>query len=168
MAAQHCTLRRRNFIQIILLIDALEEENEEKTRDRQVWAKDWMRRRQARGAFHQLVPELASEDEEAFINYFRMNQVKFHFVTARIQEKIAKKNTLMREAISPAERLAVTLRYLATGETFSSLEKQFRISRTAISAIVIEVSSSGVKTKPIEYTTCTLCITKCLLLQKHS
>ena len=168
MAAQHCTLRRRNFIQIILLIDALEEENEEKTRDRQVWARDWMRRRQARGAFHQLVPELASEDEEAFINYFRMNQVKFHFVTARIQEKIAKKNTLMREAISPAERLAVTLRYLATGETFSSLEKQFRISRTAISAIVIEVSSSVVKTKPIEYTTCTLCITKCLLLQKHS
>ena len=165
MAAQHCTLRRRNFIQIILLIDALEEENEEKTRDRQVWARDWMRRRQARGAF---VPELASEDEEAFINYFRMNQVKFHFVTARIQEKIAKKNTLMREAISPAERLAVTLRYLATGETFSSLEKQFRISRTAISAIVIEVSSSVVKTKPIEYTTCTLCITKCLLLQKHS
>ena len=135
MAVQHCTLRRRNFIQIILLIGALEEENEEKTRDRQVWARDWMRRRQARGAFHQLVPELASEDEEAFINYFRMNQVKFHFVTARIQEKIAKKNTLMREAISPAERLAVTLRYLATGETFSSLEKQFRISRTAISAI---------------------------------
>lgn len=46
---------------------------------------------------------------------------------------------MMRFAIRPDERLAVTLRFLATGESFSSLEKQFRISRSAISCIVIEV-----------------------------
>ena len=44
----------------------------------------------------------------------------------------------MRESIKPDEWLAVTLHYLATGESFKSLEFQFRISRTAISDIVVE------------------------------
>lgn len=51
---------------------------------------------------------------------------------------IKREDTVMREAISPAERLSVTLRYLATGETFSSLSYSFRISRHAISEIVID------------------------------
>ena len=38
--------------------------------------------------------------------------------------------------IKPDERLAVTLRYLATGETFDSLEYSFRISGQSILTIV--------------------------------
>jgi hypothetical protein len=38
----------------------------------------------------------------------------------------------------PGERMDVTLRFLTTGEIFKSLEYNFRISRTAISHIVIE------------------------------
>ena len=45
----------------------------------------------------------------------------------------------MREAIPPAERVALTLRFLATGESFHSLLFQFRISRQAISYIVEEL-----------------------------
>ena len=45
----------------------------------------------------------------------------------------------MRSPISPSERLALTLRFLSTGEAFRSLEFQFRVSRTAISYIVLEV-----------------------------
>lgn len=45
----------------------------------------------------------------------------------------------MREPISAGERLAVTLRYLATGESFSSLQYIFRIPQSTISTIVPEV-----------------------------
>ena len=38
----------------------------------------------------------------------------------------------MRESIIPDERMAVTLQFLTTGETFKSLEYSFRISRTDI------------------------------------
>ena len=38
------------------------------------------------------------------------------FISIHIQRQ----DTIMRAAISPGERLAVTLRYLATRETFSS------------------------------------------------
>ena len=68
-----------------------------------------------------------------------MDKEKFNDLVGRISFHIQRQDTIMRAAISPRERLAVTLRYLATGETFSSLESQFRISRTAISKIVSEV-----------------------------
>ena len=41
--------------------------------------------------------------------------------------------------ITPGERLTLTLRFLATGETFVSLSYQFRISRSAISYIIQHV-----------------------------
>jgi hypothetical protein len=41
--------------------------------------------------------------------------------------------------IGPSERLALAIRYLATGETFQSLSFQFRIATTTISQIVMEV-----------------------------
>ena len=45
----------------------------------------------------------------------------------------------MRESIKPHEMVCLTLRYLATGETFRSLEFQFRIGKKTISRIVNEV-----------------------------
>lgn len=44
----------------------------------------------------------------------------------------------MRQAISAEERLAVTLRYLATGDNFRSLRYVFKMSDSTISEIVHE------------------------------
>ena len=55
---------------------------------------------------------------------------------------IEKKTTILREPISAAERLSVTLRYLATGESFKSLGLQFRIHWTTVSRFVPEVLKS--------------------------
>ena len=49
------------------------------------------------------------------------------------------------EPIVPAERLALTLRFLATGESFRSFHFQFRISRPPISYIVTEVREAITK-----------------------
>jgi hypothetical protein len=45
----------------------------------------------------------------------------------------------MREPITPGERLSITLRYLATGETFKSLGFQFRVHWTTVSKLIPEV-----------------------------
>ena len=49
---------------------------------------------------------------------------------------IAKKDTNFRKAISPEERLAVTLRFLASGESQQSLSFSYRIGRSTLSGIL--------------------------------
>lgn len=68
-----------------------------------------------------------------------MDKNQFRFIVEAIGPYIRKQDTVMRDSIKPDERLAIALRYLATGESFQSLQFQFRVSRTAISEIVIEV-----------------------------
>ena len=88
-----------------------------------------MARREERGVFHQLARELAVEDAGGYRDFFRVNRRQFEFLFNAVSHRISKQDTKLRSSIKPAERLAVTLRYLATGETFKSLENSFRISR---------------------------------------
>lgn len=50
----------------------------------------------------------------------------------QVEPKIMKQDTNMRDAISPRLKLATTLRYLATGDSYRSLEYLMRISRSTI------------------------------------
>ena len=60
----------------------------------------------------------------------------------------------MRQPIPAEERLAVTLRFLATGETFSSLQFQFRISVSSLSVIIPEVCRAIFNVLKDEYLKC--------------
>ncbi|KAK7481088.1 hypothetical protein BaRGS_00027628 [Batillaria attramentaria] len=44
----------------------------------------------------------------------------------------------MRDSISPGERLAVTLRFLASGDSYQSLSFLYRIGRTTLGEIIPE------------------------------
>ena len=84
------------------------DENKPRRREIIVWTRNWLRRRQERGVYHQLVRELRSEDEVELTNYFRMPDTKFQELNLRIRNNIFKKDTVMRPAIKSDERLAVT------------------------------------------------------------
>ncbi|KAG5874613.1 hypothetical protein JTB14_024071 [Gonioctena quinquepunctata] len=56
-----------------------------------------------------------------------------------IEPVLQKKDTNHREPISPKERLAITLRFLATGDSFTSSMYLFKMTKQSISTIVIEV-----------------------------
>ena len=53
--------------------------------------------------------------------------------------RIAKKETNMRKTITVEDRLAVTLRFLATGNTYSDLAFTFRMHTSTIGGIISEV-----------------------------
>lgn len=65
--------------------------------------------------------------------------------------KIVKQDTVMRFAISSRVRLAVTLRYIATGDSYRSLEFLTHISRKTISKFVPEVLKAIIEALQGEY-----------------
>ncbi|XP_019698090.1 protein ANTAGONIST OF LIKE HETEROCHROMATIN PROTEIN 1-like [Harpegnathos saltator] len=82
---------------------------------------------------------LADKENDRFRNFVRMAEDDFIFLLNAIKDKISKNDTTFRKAVPAKERLAVTLRFLATGESFTSLQYLFKISKQLISEIVPEV-----------------------------
>ena len=68
-----------------------------------------------------------------------------------MKPKITKKTTRFRLPISPEEKLAITLRFLATGETYKSLMYQYRVSEVSISRFVPEVCQVIIESFMEEY-----------------
>jgi hypothetical protein len=60
-----------------------------------------------------------------------MSPSEFDFLMNLIGEKISKKDTAFREAISVQERMALTLSFLASGDSYVSLQYLFKISKQA-------------------------------------
>ena len=89
--------------------------------------------------------ELEAESPEDFISYMRMEPAMFREVLIRLSERIRKKTTRFRAPLEPGLKLAITLRHLATGESYHSLAFQFRVPHNTISLLVKEVCESIVE-----------------------
>ncbi|XP_057314357.1 uncharacterized protein LOC130655608 [Hydractinia symbiolongicarpus] len=127
---------------IIIASIALLLDEEETKKKQSKWTRPWLQRRKVDGAFHTLFKELKEEDLEGFKGYVRMDVGQFDELVHLLAPVLHQQDTNMRECIKPEEMCCITLRYLASGESFRSLEYQFRISKKAISYIVQEVCSA--------------------------
>ena len=78
------------------------------------------RLRMDKGEFRNLVRDLRNMDEDTHFKYFRMNKDLFENLLGKIRSELARKNTHIIP-ITPAERLAITLRILANGDTQQSM-----------------------------------------------
>ena len=67
-----------------------------------------------------------------------MSPESFDVLLRHVEPHISKENTRFRESVPASTRLAVTLRYLASGESQQSLSWSFRLGRTTVSKIVRE------------------------------
>lgn len=75
----------------------------------------------------------------SFKNFARMTSADFENLINIVGHKIKKQDTNFRNAIPVKERLAITLRFLASGDSFHSLMYLFRVSKQSISSIIPEV-----------------------------
>jgi hypothetical protein len=80
-----------------------------------------------------------------YINFPRTSPSEFEFLINLIGGKKTTKDTAFRKAISVQKRLAMTLRFLASGNSYVSLQYRFIISKQAISCIVQEVCEALVE-----------------------
>jgi hypothetical protein len=84
-------------------------------RNRTIWTRDWLLRRDDLGAYDTLLSELREEDKGSFLNFLRVTPELFDEMVRKVAPYIQKEDTVFRKSISPGMRLAITLRYLATG-----------------------------------------------------
>ena len=79
---------------------------------RSTWARKWLRRRRQRSIYSNLVQELREEDPDEYLKYLRMTTTTFNILLEKVRWYIEKKNTVMRNSISAAERLTCSCYYL--------------------------------------------------------
>ena len=92
-----------------------------KRRERSMWVKKWLLNRGAHGAYEHLLQELKVLDVSSYRNFVRMDAATFEELLGMVAPLIIRKDTKMRQSIRPGERLALTLRFLATGWQLSKL-----------------------------------------------
>ena len=98
-----------------VIVSVLVKRARRRRRRREVWTREWIQARSSFGAYHQLLQELRLGDELSYRHFLRMDAATFDELLTMVRPHITYKDTLMRDSISPGERLAVTLRFLATG-----------------------------------------------------
>ena len=80
-----------------------------------------------------------------FRNFTRMTARDFELLLQLIGPSIKKQDINIRKAIPINTRLAVTLRFLSTGDSYQTLMYIFRISVPTISTIIPEVCQTVIK-----------------------
>lgn len=69
-----------------------------------------------------LLTERAAEDECLFKNHLRLSETLFENFLSKVTPLIEKQDILMRECILVKIKLQITLRYVATGDSYSTHE----------------------------------------------
>lgn len=130
-------LKRRKVAAAILLTLQNEAETKKKEKKKAFWSKEWYLRRDESNHLN-LLREINKSHPEDYKNYLRMDENTFYTLLEIVGKRIKKQNTVMREAISPEDRLAATLRYLATGNSFEDLKYATSISPKTLRVIIPE------------------------------
>nr|XP_054768403.1 putative nuclease HARBI1 [Lytechinus pictus] len=125
-------------------------------RPRRYQTRPWLteERRRLYGHFSRLMEELRVEDPQPFSNYLRMEPAMFEELVQRVGPRIVKHDTRMRKALPPGLKLAITVRFLASGDKYPSLMYSFRVARNTISLIIPEVCQAIVEEYKDEVITC--------------
>ncbi len=110
-------------------------------RRRRRWMLPWLQRWTLYGQYERLMSEHEVEDIAAFKNFIRVEYAMFRELLNRLGPAISKKDTFYSMALHLLLRLAITLRFLATGDSYHSLMYGFLMYYT-ISCIVCEVCSA--------------------------
>jgi hypothetical protein len=118
---------------ILVLSEDLREMARAKRKKRGRKCRNWIARRESLGASNCLFSELSSEDPQEYTKYMKISVEKFDELLRLVESYISKTDTVMKAAIPARLKLEVTLRFLASGDSFSSLALLFRIPPCTIS-----------------------------------
>lgn len=112
----------------------LKKVNKRRRLKRAMWMKNYFQTRN-----FCILKDLEGNNDVLFKNFTRMSKNNFLNILHMVRPLIEKSDSHFRQAIPAEVRLAITLRFLATGDSYSSLMYLFRVSKQSISVIVPQV-----------------------------
>ena len=123
---------------------------------RQYWVRrDLLPAERVRGSHYYalLLSNMRADDAQGhkiFQNYTRIKMETFNYLMQLVGPRLTRQDTYMREAICPGLKLACTLRYLATGDSFHSLGYAFHVGHNTISKFIPQVCQALIDTLSAE------------------
>ena len=126
----------------------------ERKKKKRFWVREIYKRRDQVGEYATLLPELKSGDREFFYRYLRMSPDRFRHLLSTVEGLISKNDTNFRKSVSAEERLVVTLRFLATGDSQQSLSFSFRLGKSTVSRIISETCDAIYQSLKDDYLRC--------------
>ena len=112
-------VHKKRILQLLLIVQKYRYYkyiSKRRRRRRRIWSYNWLQNRKNKYAgSYNLLEELALEDPSFFKTYLRMDLDTFKKLADLVSPHISKKNTNYRTAIPVKYRLAITLRFLASG-----------------------------------------------------
>ena len=91
------------------------------------------------GQYSRPMPSLHLDYPMAYRHFIQMPSELYQELEQRITAEFQNDRTLMRDPVSPGVKLAVTLRHLATGDSYTTLQYAFRVASPTIEKLVSEV-----------------------------
>ena len=145
--ARDAVAEKRRFLYLaagLVMIEEQQKEAEEKAtplrrKAKKIWIREWLAKRSTFGQYDSLLTELHKEDQRGYKNYLRITPDLFQEMVERITPRLQKWSTFMREPLQVGLKLAVALRFLATGNSYPSLQYSFRVEASTICKFMPEV-----------------------------
>ncbi|KAK5648040.1 hypothetical protein RI129_002932 [Pyrocoelia pectoralis] len=125
--------RKKLFKVYRIYLDTLNNERYNRT----MWVRDIFTEdeRYQQGTSNNLIQQMRNIDRQKIINLLRMSPETFDFLLSQIQPHIQKLEVI-RTPIAPITRLEITLRYLASGDSMTSISYNFRVGKQTVSTII--------------------------------
>ena len=109
---------QRNQMHILIAqIQAILDRRKEKT----CWVRHWITLRPDKDAYGNLVHLLRKEDVKGFRNFTRIATAMFADMVTRLTPRLQKYDTWYRKALPVSLKVAITMRYFASADSYHSL-----------------------------------------------
>lgn len=131
---------------VLLILSAAAEEK--KKNKKRFWMKKNYHKRAENTLINNIMNDLNVID---FHTYLRMDSEILEMLLGMVGPEIQRRDTIMRESVPAKERLLITLRYLATGESYPELMVSYAVSPQLMSKIIPETCLAIYKALKDEY-----------------
>ncbi|XP_049272560.1 uncharacterized protein LOC119396511 [Rhipicephalus sanguineus] len=109
-----------------LLLLKLKEQQQQQQQRRRVWVRPAILERKERSLYYTAMRRLREGDHDAFPKLYRMTPRLFDILLSFVEDDLTRQH-FVREPLEPAERLAITLSYLASGKDIKEVANAYLV-----------------------------------------